>query len=310
VYCPSPLLSHATSYLTCIIRHPVNTTNQGPVPSSHGDRSLSGRLFSFLSAVLCPLSSVLCPLSSVLCPLSPVLCPLSSVLCPRHRPRAPPVPPVLSGRRSLLRCSSVPRSCVWHTSVLRLPVSVPVRIIVLTFVPVVVSSTSGPRSPPRPRPRPAPVSAVCARPAAGPLLCPRRSRDWRPVRVLAPALVSSTLPVSVPLPLRPPLPLSSLPLPFRSHSRSLAPFLCSGRSFVSPVPSASACRSARLFFCGSARPTPSPPSPASACRSVCPAPPSLGVRLCQNKVASGDEEASGHERPEVASGDEEASGHD
>jgi len=31
---------------------------------------------------------------------------------------------------------------------------------------------------------------------------------------------------------------------------------------------------------------------------------------CQNKVASGDEEASGHERPEVASGDEEASGHD
>jgi len=32
--------------------------------------------------------------------------------------------------------------------------------------------------------------------------------------------------------------------------------------------------------------------------------------ICQNKAASGDEEASGHERPEVASGDEEASGHD
>jgi len=31
-------------------------------------------------------------------------------------------------------------------------------------------------------------------------------------------------------------------------------------------------------------------------------------RRCQNKVASGDEEASGHERTEVASGDEEASG--
>ena len=31
-------------------------------------------------------------------------------------------------------------------------------------------------------------------------------------------------------------------------------------------------------------------------------------RKCLNKVASGDEEAAGHERPEVASGDEEAAG--
>jgi len=35
-----------------------------------------------------------------------------------------------------------------------------------------------------------------------------------------------------------------------------------------------------------------------------------GDTACQNKVASGDEESSGHEKPEVASGDEEASGHD
>ena len=31
---------------------------------------------------------------------------------------------------------------------------------------------------------------------------------------------------------------------------------------------------------------------------------------CQNKMVSGDEEASGHERPEVASGDEEVPRHD
>jgi len=36
----------------------------------------------------------------------------------------------------------------------------------------------------------------------------------------------------------------------------------------------------------------------------------LDSQMCQNKVASGDEEASGHERPEVESGDEEASRHD
>ena len=35
---------------------------------------------------------------------------------------------------------------------------------------------------------------------------------------------------------------------------------------------------------------------------------SRGRHGCQNKVASGEEQASGHERPEVASRDEEASG--
>jgi hypothetical protein len=86
----SSFLSHATSCL-----HYESTACQ----SLHSDRSLSGRLFSFLSAVsFCPLSSVLC---------------LFSVLGPHHRPRTPPVPPVPPvppGRRVLLRCSAF-RSC-------------------------------------------------------------------------------------------------------------------------------------------------------------------------------------------------------
>jgi len=170
----SLLLSHATScYLTLYnslsCQYYESRSCSISVPSVHGDRSLSGRLFSFLSAALVP-------------DLSSVLRPLFSVLCPRHRPRVPP------GRRSPLRCSAVhcPLSGICPSDVCQSPS--PSVSSSLPSSPSLPLSPSLPSSPslsslrPRPRPRPTPLSAAFARPAFGPLLRPRHSRvSVRPV---------------------------------------------------------------------------------------------------------------------------------
>jgi len=156
------------------ILSPTNQVFSISAPSIGGDRSLSGRLFSclsaVLSAVLCPLSSVLCPLSSVLCPLSSVLCPLSSVLCPR---------------RSLFQC---PPSLffVRRSLVQRPPVSSPLGVcsflLFLPFLPTVLVLDSLPPTlfSPLPSPLPLPfppspsLSPSLSLSSSVVLLCPRR----------------------------------------------------------------------------------------------------------------------------------------